>query len=186
MSPRDPTDWYIIGAAALLILFVLAASSAYAETWCGIEVTDRICDGKYDSHEWTYPHDLDQRYGLKRRNGLGIPAGYFSPYDGRSYPSHKSVDIEHLRSRHSAHKAGGCEWSGERKLAYARDPLNITIAPPRINQHEKSDKDPDEWMPDENRRWFAWRYIAVSQKYGLSVTPATRDALSEVLDGRCP
>ena len=69
---------------------------------------------------------------------------------------------------------------GDRR-AIASDPLNLTIAVPCVNQNDKNDRDAGAWEPPKNRGWFAARVVAVKQKYGLSVDPAERDALAEML-----
>ena len=161
----------------LAFLILLLASAAHAaEIYRGVRVAPEVDCPTYDGDNWRYPRDADIRYGLRMADGR-----YFSPYDGAIYGSEKDLDIEHLRSRHSAAKAGGCHWPKRAKRAYASDPLNLTVAPPGINQREKSDKDPDRWLPDENQYWFAWRYLLVSQKYGLTITPETREVLEGIL-----
>ena len=50
-----------------------------------------------------------------------------------------------------------------------------------MNRHEKSDRDAAEWRPARNIGWFAAKVVAVKQKYGLSVNPAERDALTSML-----
>ena len=169
---------------AAVLAAALSGPVLAVDHFCGIPVVaeeDVACPLEYRGEQWSYPADLDERYGQRAADG-----SLFSPYDGLTYPNAEAVDIEHLRSRHSAHKGGGCAWGLATKRAYARDPLNITVAPPRLNRVDKRDKDPDEWMPEVGREWFAWRYLAVSRKYGLSITPQTRDALEEVIGGRCP
>ena len=175
----------LLALALVVCLLAPALHAADAETWCGVRVAPERACPSYDSDEWSYPADLDQRYGLRAQRGMG-PSYWWSPYDGRRYGSYRDLDIEHIRSRHSASKAGGCVWSERAKRMYATDPLNITLAPPDINRHQKSDKDPDQWMPELNRHWFAWRYLLVSRAYGLTITPETRAALDTALGGRCP
>lgn len=64
---------------------------------------------------------------------------------------------------------------------FAGDLVNLTIADPAVNRHEKSDRDAAEWRPSRNTGWFAAKVVAVKQKYGLSVNSAERDALSSML-----
>ena len=168
--------------AAIVVGYLLfQAVSAAERRWCGLVVEAETACPSYDAREWAYPADMDVRFGQRTADGR-----CFSPYDGEAYPTCKELDIEHLRARHSAAKGGGCGWPEALKRAYASDPLNITVAPAGINRHAKSDRDPDSWMPSVGKGWFAWRYVAVSRRYGLSITPATRDALAEVVGRRCP
>ena len=64
---------------------------------------------------------------------------------------------------------------------FAGDLVNLTIADPTVNRHEKSDRDAAEWRPSRNTGWFAAKVVAVKEKYALSVNPAERDALASML-----
>ena len=71
----------------------------------------------------------------------------------------------------------------ERAVEFANDPLNITVAYPRLNRHEKSDKDIADWQPPDNACWFAERVRAVKEKYALTMDGRERQALEAVLAG---
>ncbi|MCY4378078.1 MAG: hypothetical protein OXC31_30325 [Spirochaetaceae bacterium] len=45
-----------------------------------------------------------------------------------------------------------------------------------MNRYEKVDRDAAEWLPAQNRCWFAARAVAVRQRYGVDHVPAGRDA----------
>ena len=53
-----------------------------------------------------------------------------------------------------------------------------------VNRHQKSGKDAGEWLPRENRCWFAARVVAVKRKYRLTVDAREARALEGVLS-RC-
>ena len=53
-----------------------------------------------------------------------------------------------------------------------------------MNRHRKSGKDAGEWLPRENRCWFAARVVAVKRKYRLTVDAREARALEGVLS-RC-
>ena len=48
---------------------------------------------------------------------------------------------------------------------------------------EKSGNDAAEWMPEENRCWFAQTIVDVRRKYGLTIDQVEADALECVLAG---
>ena len=52
-----------------------------------------------------------------------------------------------------------------------------------MNRYEKVDRDAAEWLPAQNRCWFAARVITVRQRYGLTVDRREADALDQVLAG---
>ena len=59
----------------------------------------------------------------------------------------------------------------------------LTLAGPRVNRYQKVDHDAAEWLPSQNRCWFAARVIAVRQRYGLTIDRREADALDQVLAG---
>ena len=69
------------------------------------------------------------------------------------------------------------------KRRFAGDLLNLTLAAPAVNRHQKSGKDASEWMPRMNQCWFASRVVAVKRKYGLRVDAREARALEGVLSG---
>ena len=82
-----------------------------------------------------------------------------------------------------AHDSGLCAASAETKAAFASDLLNLTLASPSVNQHQKSAKDVAEWTPDLNACWFANRTLEVRRKYGLTIDRAEAEAVEDVLSG---
>lgn len=90
-----------------------------------------------------------------------------------------ATDIEHIIALAEAYDSGLAE---SQFRTFAGDIDNLTIAGPAVNRRQKSDRDPGEWSPPQNRGWFAARVVAVKRKYGLSVDAAERDALQAMLD----
>ena len=107
----------------------------------------------------------------------------YGPYTGSWFASTRETDIEHLVARSEAHDSGLCAATSERRREFAGDLLNLTLASPSVNRHQKSGKDAAEWLPDLNQCWFADRAIQVRRKYGLSIDQAEAYALDRVLAG---
>jgi len=77
-----------------------------------------------------------------------------------------------------------CGASASRRLQFATDQLNPTLAAPEVNRCGVGGKcglDPAEWMPKRNKCWFANRIVEIKTKYGLSVDQAEANALDAVL-----
>lgn len=66
------------------------------------------------------------------------------------------------------------------RRAFSRDLDNLTLASPRLNR-QKGAKDAAEWMPAQNRCWFARQVIIVKAKYDLTVNEAEAEALNSAL-----
>ena len=107
----------------------------------------------------------------------------YGPYTGNTYSSTRETDIEHIVSRSEAHDSGLCAASDATRRRFSSDLLNLTLASPSVNRHQKSGKDAAEWLPDLNRCWFADRVIQVKQEYGLTVDSTEADALDTILSG---
>ena len=132
----------------------------------------------YRSDEYTYPqaveNDIIQRLG-----------GHFSPYTGEMYDSKGDTDIEHVVARSEAHDSGLCRADAATRLAFSRDLLNLTLASPSVNRHQKGAKDAAEWQPDTNQCWFAQTVVAVRRAYRLTIDRREADAIDRILAG-CP
>ncbi len=89
-----------------------------------------------------------------------------------------ATDIEHIVALAEAYDSGLPE---SRFRDFAADLLNLTIADPTVNRHQKSDRDAGDWTPPRNQGWFASKVVAVKRRYGLSLNPAERDALASML-----
>ena len=135
-----------------------------AEDWCS----------RYNRSEYAYPREIEIQV-------VRLQGGLYSPYDGTCFRSRRESDIEHLVALAEAHRSGMCSRSETEKSAFASDPLNLTLATPELNRGEKIAKDAAEWLPEENRCWFAHRVIQVKTKYGLSVDKSEARALQKVL-----
>ena len=107
----------------------------------------------------------------------------YGPYTGTCFASTGETDIEHMVATSEAHDSGLCAASAETKAAFAGDLLNLTLASPSVNRHQKSDKDVAEWTPDLNACWFAARTLEVRRKYGLTIDRAEANAVEAVLAG---
>ncbi len=86
-------------------------------------------------------------------------------------------------ARFEAHDSGLCAAELATRRRFATDLLNLTLAGPRVNRYEKVDRDAAEWLPAQNRCWFAARVIAVRQRYELTIDRREADALNQVLAG---
>ena len=64
---------------------------------------------------------------------------------------------------------------------FATDLLNLTLASPAVNRAQKSDRDAADWLPGQNRCWFADRVVRIRQKYGLTIDRREAEVLEQVL-----
>ena len=67
--------------------------------------------------------------------GLG---GVYGPYTGRWFRSKYDTDIEHMVAVSEAHDSGLCAADGRTRMAFAGDPLNLTLASGHANEASAS------------------------------------------------
>ena len=164
--------WALWFMAAFMLV-----GTASAETWRGLTVAPEHRCSPYDKkRDYPYPQSVEQ--DIVR--GLGAVYG---PYTGTCFGSTKDTDIEHVVATSEAHDAGLCARDLATRKRFATDLRNLTLASPAVNRHQKSGKDPGEWLPDRNRCWFAARVLEVKRAYGLSVDRQEAAALEQILRG---
>jgi hypothetical protein len=140
-----------------------------------------------DTRDDVLARDLVDRTMRPNTHGCVVLSGTFTdPYTGRALAFSKSrasaVQIDHVVALSDAWQTGAQQWSAERRLAFANDPLNLQATDGATNQ-AKGDSDAASWLPPNRayRCTYASRQIQVKAAYGLWVTPAEHDALADVL-----
>ena len=86
-------------------------------------------------------------------------------------------------ARSEAHDSGLCAADAGTRSRFASNLLNLTLASPGVNRHQKSDNDAAEWLPDLNKCWYADRVVRVRQEYGLTIDQNEVGALDAILSG---
>lgn len=162
---------------AILAVVIFASQAASKETWRGLVVAPENRCSDYASDDYTYPQSVEREIVEAMGNRI------YGPYTGTCFSSTQETDIEHIVARSEAHDSGLCSADAETKRNFARDPLNLTLASPSVNRHQKSGKDAADWLPGLNQCWYAERTVQVRAKYGLTIDQREADALERVLSG---
>ena len=150
---------------------------APAVTWRGLTIADEDRCSPYDSDDYSYPQSVEPRIVA------GMGGVIYGPYTGRRFSNMRQTDIEHIVARSEAHDSGLCAASDDTRARFSSDVLNLTLASPQVNREQKRAYDAAEWLPQQNRCWFADRVVQVRQKYALTIDRAEADALERVLSG---
>ena len=165
-----------IHVLALIALSLLIAPLTTAqETWRGLTIAAEHRCSHYRADDYRYSQSVEPR--IVRSMGGRI----YGPYTQRTFASTGDTDIEHIVARSEAHDSGLCRASAATKRAFANDLLNLTLASPSVNRHQKSDKDAAQWLPHANQCWFVNRIIQVRKKYGLTIDRREASAIDRVL-----
>ena len=114
--------------------------------WRGLTVAPEDRGSGYDPDDYPYPRSVEPKI-------VDAQVGIYGPYTGTWFKSIRKTDIEHIVARSEAHDSGLCAASPATKAIFASDLLNLTLASPRVNRHQKVDNDPVEWLPELNQCW---------------------------------
>lgn len=165
-----------------LFVFIFCAFStanSFSENRNSITISpENRCSEYNKKKQYPYSQSVEDKI-VHSMNGL-----VYSPYTGRYFDTDTETDIEHIVSTSEGHDSGLCAASEETRKSFASDPLNLTLASPKINRCGKGGKcgfDAGEWMPEKNRCWFASRVVKVKMKYSLSMDQREAKSLYSVL-----
>lgn len=108
---------------------------------------------------------------------------WVDPYSGETFTDAKKMDIDHLIPLQYAHRHGGASWDSAKKQAYANDLDTVLLTVSARENRSKGAAGPGEYMPPlkSYRCEYSQRWVAVSEKYGLTVGKADRQALNSGL-----
>jgi hypothetical protein len=127
---------------------------------------------------------------VRLRGRCTVVAGVLAdPYTGRTVTFAKAdadaVQVDHVVALAAAWALGARDWRQDQRERFANDPLNLLATTAAANQG-KGDDTPAEWLPRQGYRCaYAVRWVQVSARYRLAVTPADRATLTALLAG-CP
>ncbi len=195
--------------AALAVSTVPNAPSASAATEtialsdaiAGLPVADEVRTG-YDRDKFKLWVDADgdgcnARYEVLIEEAVETPTvgsrckltggSWFSYYDGASWTDPADLDIDHVVALAEAWDSGASQWSADRRREYANDlgdPRTLIAVTDDVNQ-AKSDKDPTEWLPENDQCRYLVDWVAIKVRWQLSADAAELDALNS-LAATCP
>ena len=162
-------------AAAVLHVTGTPNASLAQEEWRGIRVAAENRCAHYDRDD--YPYSQSVELAIIAREGGNI----CSPYTNECFESRFDTDIEHIVAVSEAHDSGLCAASNAIKRQFSSDLRNLTLASPGLNRNQKRAKDAADWMPAQNRCWFANQIITVRRAYNLTIDRREANALDRVL-----
>jgi hypothetical protein len=154
----------------------IPAPTEPGSTWRGITIAPEERCSPYDSNDYRYPPSVEPKIVEE----LG---GVYGPYTGNWFGSMRETDIEHIVARSEAHDSGLCAADPATRARFASDLLNLTLASPSVNRHQKVDNDAAEWLPELNGCWYVDRIIQVRREYELTIDQNEADAIGQVLAG---
>lgn len=136
--------------------------------------------------------DFGESAVLTKDNCTVISGKFVEPYTGvevefkEKSEISKGIQIDHIVALSDAWQKGAQYKTKDVRFQIATDPLNLVAADASANM-QKSDGDAATWLPKNKsfRCQYVARQISVKYKYGLWVSEAEKDAMSQVLS-KCP
>jgi len=120
-----------------------------------------------------------------RLSGCNVVGGrWFSVYDGRNFDEPIKLDIDHMVPLANAWRSGANEWDDEKRADFANDEVRPQLIAVSLSSNRaKGDQDPAQWKPPNREFWcqYARDWILVKHYWKLSVTPAEKAALGDML-----
>ena len=169
----EDTDFALTTRCSLSLVETIDTGTS---TWRGLTIAVENRCSPYDSNDYRYPQSVEAQI-VADMGGI-----IYGPYTGTHFDSTSETDIEHMVARSEAHDSGLCDVTSATRTQFSRDLLNLTLASPTVNRHQKGAKDAAEWLPDLNQCWFADRVVKVRQEYDLTIDQTEADALDAVFD----
>lgn len=177
-----------IGNLAWALVLAMGISTAKGEhlpAHMSVELlpiqAEPACDESRYDRERDYPMPEGMWRGALKGRILWQQEGHvFEPYTGRTFTNTRLLQNEHVVSVKEAHDSGLCAADGETKRRFVADLDNLTVATPEVNR-AKGALDAGEWVPEENRCWYAATVVKVKGKYRLSVDAREKANLERVL-----
>ena len=97
------------------------------------------------------------------------PFEYICPYTGLTIIDMSMIDFEHIVSLKTTYENCPEWWTDKEMNEYAYDQL-IGVDVLNTANRSKGAKTPSEWLPDKNAGDFCFTYVAICQKYDLSMS----------------
>lgn len=192
----------------LLLLGVLAVPSAAAADSYSEPLRTAVADLPVATEVRTgylrklFPHWVDaDKDGCSTRNEVLIAEAddpvtvgakckltggrWFSYYDGISHDVPGGLDIDHMVPLAEAWDSGARGWTTPTRRLFANDlgDYRSLVAVTASANRSKGDKDPDEWLPEQQRCRYVKQWVAVKHRWRLTVDADEKDALSTLAAG---
>jgi hypothetical protein len=122
----------------------------------------------------------------RRSAGCALRGGtWVSPYDGRTFTSAASLDIDHLVPLAEAWQSGAYRWDADTRKRYAND-LGYAASLVAVSAHDnrsKADKEPQRWLPSRSTCTYVSSWVAVKWRWHLQIDSAEKRFLTTKLAG---
>ena len=197
--PRTPI--LIISAVSVLLTISVPANSAtkvttVSQMLSALSVKSEVT-GTYSAAKFKFWTDADKdscntreevllaESLVKAKTGSGckiLSGTWKSSYDGIITTDSSTFDIDHFVPRKEAWESGAYGWDVATRTAFAND-LDFAgslVAVSASSNRSKGDRDPQNWMPKDEKYYCTYvaNWIAVKYRWSLSIDNSEKTFLS--------
>ena len=118
-----------------------------------------------------------------------IEGDWYSTYEGATFTSPGSLDIDHVVPLKEAWDSGAWQWSASRRQLFANDlsdPRSL-IAVSASQNRSKSDRDPSNWIPPNSSYLCTYLadWVAIKARWSLSMDQSEYGRIKNLLTRSC-
>jgi hypothetical protein len=116
-----------------------------------------------------------------------ISGEWRSIWENKTYTNPKQIDIDHTVPLSWAWRHGADKWIRQQKINYANNyqEKNYLLPLSAIANRTKSDKGPDEWLPETNRCAYINIFMDIVDKNRLKLSEKENIAYSKIKNKEC-
>ncbi len=168
----------MIRSFAILLLALAGTGALQAQDrWLDLTVAPETRCAPFNLADYPVPRSIVSQV-IDNQGGT-----ICSPYTNECFNTDQEMVVDHVIALAEAHDSGLCAADSATRSAFAADLRNLIVADPRLVHEQKGDGDATDWLPPQNRCWFAETIVRVRKAYGLTIDLREVDALIEVLTG---
>jgi hypothetical protein len=104
---------------------------------------------------------------------------WISPFTGDVIQNSSEIDIDHVVPLKWAWDHGAADWTREKRVRFANDPVNLFSVEASLNR-SKGARGLSEWMPPAGKCGYASRFLRITKLYGLRLPDADRRVQTQV------
>ncbi|TCI21179.1 HNH endonuclease family protein [Exiguobacterium sp. SL-9] len=110
---------------------------------------------------------------------------WYSYYDGVTFTSPSSLDVDHVVPLAEAWRSGASSWTTTKRQSFANDltgPQLIAVS--ASSNRSKGDQDPSTWQPPRTgaRCAYAKMWVETKSRWGLSLQSSEKTALQTAIN----
>lgn len=111
---------------------------------------------------------------------------WLDPYTGKTFKKSADIDIDHLVPLYWAWEHGAFNWSRDKRVRFANDPMNLFAVQKSVNR-EKSANGPLKWLPPNIafRCGYIVRFERIIKIYDLSLSRFENESFKDLKDHYC-